>query len=169
MGHKGERDLTGNEMIPFKVIHFREGGKQKGGNNNEEERPQIKNSLKNGRMAVTSQRIIFICLNESGENAIKKVKKNEKIKVDHYTVDASFTHTTVFFPMDLQVVKHIRFRMTVTIKSKKRIKPVKSKSLCQGCGKGCALCLRACCDCCFCFPKTWLNSDKDGKNTEKKD
>ena len=72
-----QTDLTGNEMIPFKVIHFREGGKQKGGNNNEEERPQIKTSLKNGRMAVTSQRIIFICLNESGENAIKKGKNEQ--------------------------------------------------------------------------------------------
>ena len=101
-------------MIPFKVVTFREGGKQKGGGgSNDEDRVQIKNSLKNGRMAVTSQRIIFICLNESGENAIKKVKKTDTIDTDHYTVEASFIHTTNFFPIDLEAVGHIRFKMAV--------------------------------------------------------
>ena len=103
-------------MIPFKEMVFREGGRKRGkGDNydNPDDRSKIKNSLKNGRMAVTDQRIIFICLNESGENAIKKVKKTDKIDTDHYTVDASFTHTSIFFPMELQAVKHIRFKMTV--------------------------------------------------------
>ena len=48
-------------MIPFKELIFRQGGKQKGGATAAEERPQIKKTLRNGRMAVTNQRLIFIC------------------------------------------------------------------------------------------------------------
>merc|ERR1712224_1072792 len=166
--HKDEKDLTGDNMIPFKSMLFREGGKK---GPDSEQRAQIKESLKDGRMAVTDQRLIFICLLETGENSIKKVKKyrnkeDKLVKGMHYTVDASFIHNTTFFPMDIQAVKHIRFKMQIKITSKKRIKPIPSK--CQMCGKGCALCCRNIGTCCCCCPKTWINHEKDTSNKQTK-
>ena len=101
-------------MIPFKAIIFRQPNKR---STDDDARGTLKDNLPSGRVAVTNMRMIFICLNETGENFIKKCKKTKKIDCDHYAVDASFTHSSIFFPINLASVIHIRFKMAVRTKT----------------------------------------------------
>lgn len=150
-------------MIPFQSVTFKPYPDEKTGKAGAE----IKKPLAPGRMVITDRRMIFICRNDGAENAIKKCKpKKKKIEMNHYSVDASFTHTNSFFPIDIKSIKHISFRTKITIKSKKHVQYKGSD--CQFGGKGCALCCRSMFECCFCHPKTWSQNLDHNSRTEKK-
>ena len=96
-------------MIPFSSVSFTP------------RRPSVdtavlRRPLPAGRLALTNQRLILVCINLSVENAIRKVNPSRKTQyLKNYWVDTSVTQCFSFFPIDIKNVMHIRFHMEVRI------------------------------------------------------
>ena len=77
-------------------------------------------AISSGLAVVTSQRIIFICIENPGSNGTKGVspspnpeEEGEEEDRKKYWVDASFKHRVTFFPIDIKDMLHISCRMKV--------------------------------------------------------
>ena len=78
----------------------------------------LKRPLPPGRLALTNQRLILVCINLGVENAIRKVNPSRKTQyLKNYWVDTSVTQCFSFFPIDIKNVMHIRFHMEVRIQN----------------------------------------------------
>ena len=74
-------------------------------------------AISSGLAVVTSQRIIFICIENPGSNGTKGVSPSpnpgEEGDGRKYWVDASFKHRCTFFTIDIKDMIHIRLTMQV--------------------------------------------------------
>ena len=57
------------------------------------------------RIALTNHRMIFLCINETETNEIKKLDP-----VIHYSVRCDFSHSSVFFPIEIRDISRFQFR-----------------------------------------------------------
>ena len=105
-------------MIPFTSVSFK-APQISADELSAAERGLIKrNPLPPGRLALTNQRLFFICRRESGVNGIRKLNPSKKTHYEkNYWVDTTVKEAIIFFPIDIKHVMHIRFHMEVRIQS----------------------------------------------------
>ena len=107
--------FTTNETICFKTVRFKQPRKSV----DEPEGAHLLPPLTNGRMLVTTERLLFVCMDETVNNDIDRMKPSGKTGYRvNYLVDTNFKRKSFYFPVDIKDIVHAHFRTMVRIQNR---------------------------------------------------